>query len=38
MTGPAPRFYFFRWVVDADTGDVLEDARVPLAAAPDGGA
>jgi len=38
MTGAAPRFYFFRWVVDADTGDVLEDARVPLAAAPDGGA
>ena len=25
-----PQFFFFRWVVDADTGDVLEDARVPL--------
>jgi hypothetical protein len=27
--GP-PQFFFFRYVVDADTGDVLEDARAPL--------
>jgi hypothetical protein len=26
----APRFFFFRYVVDADTGDVLEDARAPI--------
>ena len=25
-----PQYFFFRWVVDADTGDVLEDARAPL--------
>jgi hypothetical protein len=25
-----PQFFFFRYVVDADTGDVLEDARAPL--------
>jgi hypothetical protein len=27
-----PQFFFFRYVVDADTGDVLEDARAPLTA------
>jgi hypothetical protein len=26
-----PQFFFFRYVVDADTGDVLEDARAPMA-------
>ena len=26
----APQYFFFRWVVDADTGDVLEDARAPF--------
>jgi hypothetical protein len=26
------RFFFFRYVVDADTGDVLEDARAPIVA------
>ncbi|MDF2692101.1 MAG: hypothetical protein K0S65_484 [Labilithrix sp.] len=25
-----PQFFFFRYVVDADTGDVIEDARAPL--------
>lgn len=25
-----PQFFFFRYVVDADTGDVLEDARPPM--------
>jgi len=25
-----PSFYFFRYVVDADTGDVIEDARAPV--------
>lgn len=28
--GGAPQVFFFRYVVDADTGDVLEDARVPV--------
>jgi hypothetical protein len=33
--GPMPlfepsAFYFFRYVVDADTGDVVEDAKVPV--------
>jgi hypothetical protein len=27
----APRYFFFRYVVDADSGEVLEDARAPLA-------
>lgn len=27
-----PQYFFFRYVVDADTGDVLEDARAPLSA------
>lgn len=26
----APPIFFFRYVVDADTGDVLEDARAPI--------
>lgn len=30
LTGPTPGFFFFRYVVDADSGDVLEDARPPL--------
>ena len=30
--GGPPQYFFFRWVVDADTGDVLEDARVPITA------
>jgi hypothetical protein len=29
--GP-PQYFFFRYVVDADTGDVLEDARAPFTA------
>ncbi len=29
-----PTLFAFRYVVDADTGEVLEDARVPLAAPP----
>ncbi|MBX3222820.1 MAG: hypothetical protein KF795_20065 [Labilithrix sp.] len=32
-----PQFHFFRWVVDADTGDVLEDARPPIWGAVDDG-
>ncbi len=28
--GEPPQYFFFRWVVDADTGDVLEDARPPF--------
>lgn len=28
-----PQFFFFRYVVDADSGDVLEDARAPMAPA-----
>lgn len=31
ITGP-PSFFFFRYVVDADTGDVVEDARAPVTA------
>jgi hypothetical protein len=27
---PGPNVYFFRYVVDADNGDVLEDARAPV--------
>lgn len=34
--GAAPQLYFFRWVVDADTGDVLEDARPPISGAAHG--
>jgi hypothetical protein len=30
VLGP-PSFFFFRYVVDADTGDVIEDAHAPLA-------
>jgi hypothetical protein len=31
---PIPRtYFFFRYVVDADTGDVIEDSRAPVAAA-----
>jgi hypothetical protein len=26
----SPQFFFFRYVVDADTGDVIEDARAPF--------
>jgi membrane protease YdiL (CAAX protease family) len=30
--GDPPQFFFFRYVVDADSGDVLEDASAPVAA------
>ncbi|HVJ89842.1 MAG TPA: hypothetical protein VM580_08555 [Labilithrix sp.] len=33
--GDVPAYFFFHYVVDADTGDVLEDARAPLAAPPE---
>jgi hypothetical protein len=30
-TGEPSSFYFFRFVVDADTGDLIEDSKVPIA-------